>query len=32
MEASDVVVSLIPDLTPACDPELVTSFFSFLDS
>ena len=21
----------IPDLTPACDPELVTSFFSFLD-
>ena len=29
MEASDVFVLCIPDLTPACDPELVTSFFSF---
>ena len=25
-EASDVFVLFIPDLTPACDPELVTSF------
>ena len=31
MEASEVFVLFFPDLTPACDPELVTSFFSFLD-
>ena len=30
-EASDVFVLFIPDLTSACDAELVTSFFFFLN-